>query len=108
MRIAFPVIIASAAIGVLAGTAAPARATSANLTIDQWTAQRFDVRVNHLAAPRSMNVRSPISATCRSRSAWPIWSVSTIAITVSLNCALTRISPVASTPADSAFSAAGT
>lgn len=45
MRIAFPVIIASAAIGVLAGTAAPARATSANLTIDQLDGPRVDVRV---------------------------------------------------------------
>ncbi len=39
MRNALSVVIASAAIGVLAATAAPANAESANLTIDQLEAQ---------------------------------------------------------------------
>lgn len=50
MRIAFSVVIAAAALGVLAGTAAPAHAESANLTIDQLEAQGFDVRVNRLGS----------------------------------------------------------
>lgn len=50
MRIAFSVAIASAVVGVLAATAAPAHAESANLTIDQLEAQGFDVRVNRLGS----------------------------------------------------------
>ena len=50
MRIAFSVVIVSAALGVLAATAAPANAESANLTIDQLEAQGFDVRVNRLGS----------------------------------------------------------
>lgn len=50
MRNALTVVIASAAIGVLAATAAPANAESANLTIDQLEAQGFDVRVNRLGS----------------------------------------------------------
>ena len=50
MRIAFSVVIVSAALGVLAAPAAPANAESANLTIDQLEAQGFDVRVNRLGS----------------------------------------------------------
>jgi hypothetical protein len=50
MRIAFSVVIVSAAIGVLSATAAPANAESADLTIDQLQAQGFDVRVNRLGS----------------------------------------------------------
>jgi hypothetical protein len=50
MRNALSVVIASAAIGVLAATAAPANAESANLTIDQLEAQGFDVRVTRLGS----------------------------------------------------------
>lgn len=50
MRTALPVVIATAALGVLAATAAPAHAEGANVTIDQLQAQGFDVRVTRVGS----------------------------------------------------------